>query len=717
MPNSPVVLKEPEGSDDYTEVTYDKEKCLSEHYTASVTPPTYTTYIPFLATMEPTDTLLMGDDVISTIPARETDKFIKSSVDDLVPILRESEVTSDSDLECDMPIATYFPTTDVREEKLDIDLPLGEHLDTISMEDREVDFNPSRDIEELEHLLADNPIPVPREFDEPLGNSDSMSRSSETSDLFEDLIAEFGLDDLIPTEINDRTPFHLEDLRACFQSSNHAVFDHLHCISGFVHGLRPRNLVEHLSTYLPPTYKGLMEKTYTWIKQREVAANGAPNDQRDNFKRSRKSSWDNGRGHESKDRFSPYQGPNYGLLSSVSKTPREILATEKVAKTFKQPPWLPENSEKKIVENDQYPEQTITIGRQLQTKTNLKLQELLKAHTDVFAWTTAHMTGVPRTIMVGGEIFNAEDRVNESKHVESVKQKKRSLELERNEAIHTQVEELTKANIADPSKVKAISGLHPSKSVNEIQSLSKKLAAINCFLSKGTDKMLPFIRTLKNYKNGKIVQWTMEAYEAFRRMKELFEALSIVTAPRTLHGAELEYPELEKLMLALVYDARKLRRYFQAHPIQAIELGEHEIEFRERNSIKGHILADFLVETSLKKDKEIKDGEAKRKEPEPENAWKLFTDEASSSDGSEAGLMLVNPEGKEYTYNLMFEFETTNNKAEYEALLAGLRIAKEMKIQELIIFVDSQLVANQVNRLFEARQPVKSNTWKRQRSC
>nr|GEW11868.1 reverse transcriptase domain-containing protein [Tanacetum cinerariifolium] len=69
-------------------------------------------------------------------------------------------------------------------------------------------------------------------------------------------------------------------------------------------------------------------------------------------------------------------------------------------------------------------------------------------------------------------------------------------------------------------------------------------------------------------------------------------------------------------------------------------------------------------------------------------------------------LMLVDPEGKEYTYALRFKFETTNNKAEYEALLAGLRIAKEMKIQELIIFVDSQLVANQVNGLFEARKPV-----------
>ncbi|GKD71820.1 reverse transcriptase domain-containing protein [Tanacetum coccineum] len=85
---------------------------------------------------------------------------------------------------------------------------------------------------------------------------------------------------------------------------------------------------------------------------------------------------------------------------------------------------------------------------------------------------------------------------------------------------------------------------------------------------------------------------------------------------------------------------------------------------------------------------------------------KLFTDGASSSDGSGAGLILVSPEGKEYTYDLMFEFKTTNNEAEYDALLVGLRIAKEMKVQELTIFVDSQLVANQVKGLFEARQPV-----------
>nr|GEX13938.1 reverse transcriptase domain-containing protein [Tanacetum cinerariifolium] len=81
-------------------------------------------------------------------------------------------------------------------------------------------------------------------------------------------------------------------------------------------------------------------------------------------------------------------------------------------------------------------------------------------------------------------------------------------------------------------------------------------------------------------------------------------------------------------------------------------------------------------------------------------------DGASSSDSSSAGLMLVSPEGKEYTYALKFEFETTNNKAEYETLLAGLRIIVDLKVRDLSIFVDSQLVANQVNDLFEARQPV-----------
>ncbi|GJT21235.1 hypothetical protein Tco_0891172 [Tanacetum coccineum] len=177
--NSPVDVKEHEASDDYTEVTYDKEQCLSDHYTALVTHLAYTPTPPVLATKEPLDTFLIGDEVISTIPERENDKFIKSSVDDLVLIPRESELTLDStDLECSMPIDPPLPCTDVLGDTIvDIDLPFGENLDTFSTGDREIDFNPSRDIEELERLLANDPVPVPRVFDEPLGHSDSISRS------------------------------------------------------------------------------------------------------------------------------------------------------------------------------------------------------------------------------------------------------------------------------------------------------------------------------------------------------------------------------------------------------------------------------------------------------------------------------------------------------------------------------------------------------------
>ncbi|GKB27844.1 hypothetical protein Tco_0867245 [Tanacetum coccineum] len=80
-------------------------------------------------TKEPTDTFLMGDEFIITTSERENDEFIKSSVDDLVLIPMESEVTSVcDDLECNMPINKPLPTTDVREEDFDINSPLGEQV-------------------------------------------------------------------------------------------------------------------------------------------------------------------------------------------------------------------------------------------------------------------------------------------------------------------------------------------------------------------------------------------------------------------------------------------------------------------------------------------------------------------------------------------------------------------------------------------------------------
>ncbi|GJT19098.1 reverse transcriptase domain-containing protein [Tanacetum coccineum] len=118
----------------------------------------------------------------------------------------------------------------------------------------------------------------------------------------------------------------------------------------------------------------------------------------------------------------------------------------------------------------------------------------------------------------------------------------------------------------------------------------------------------------------------------------------------------------------------------------AIELGEHDIVFQERGD---ETPKDFLIKVPFEDNKKETKEKADTKPAKTSCKWKLFTDEAVSSNGSGAGLMLIDPEGKEYTYALRFGFETINNEAEYEALLARLRISQEMEITSLAIFVDS----------------------------
>ncbi|GKB16137.1 reverse transcriptase domain-containing protein [Tanacetum coccineum] len=308
---------------------------------------------------------------------------------------------------------------------------------------------------------------------------------------------------------------------------------------------------------------------------------------------------------------------------------------------------------------------------------------------------------------------------------------------------------ITKQGIkANPTKIKAVTELEQPRALKDIQSLNGKLAALSRFLSKGAERSLPFFKVLKSCKGKKKIHWTDEADKALPTLtapraretltmylatsKESIDAalfakrsegqIPIYFVSRVLQGAELNYPALEKLILALVHASRRLRRYFQAHTIMvltgtpikqaligpektgrvakwAIELGEHDIVFLKRD--ERETPADFLPEIPFD------DSEKKVKEKEvsdPSNEWKLYTDGASSSDGAGARLMLIDPAGKEYTYAIRFEFETTNNEAEYEALLAGLRIAQEMEITKVAIFLDSQLVVNQIKGTYAAKQ-------------
>nr|GFB78535.1 reverse transcriptase domain-containing protein [Tanacetum cinerariifolium] len=92
--------------------------------------------------------------------------------------------------------------------------------------------------------------------------------------------------------------------------------------------------------------------------------------------------------------------------------------------------------------------------------------------------------------------------------------------------------------------------------------------------------------------------------------------------------------------------------------------------------------------------------------------WILFTDGSSCIDGSGASLIITNPEGMEFTYALRFRFDTTNNEAEYETLIAGLRIAKQMRVKNLQANVDSRLVANQgENKKVDALSKIASTSF------
>ncbi|XP_071702772.1 uncharacterized protein [Rutidosis leptorrhynchoides] len=167
--------------------------------------------------------------------------------------------------------------------------------------------------------------------------------------------------------------------------------------------------------------------------------------------------------------------------------------------------------------------------------------------------------------------------------------------------------------------------------------------------------------------------------------------MPIYFVSKALSGSELNYLLIEKLVYALVVTAQRLTKL-------VIELGEHEIAYCARSAIKGHVMADYLAETAA--DMPVIYDPEQLPAPPPE-LWELYTDGAVSSEGAGAGLILIGPHREEHTYALRFNFKVTNNEAEYKALLAGMRIARELGVKKLHAYVDSQLVANQINGTFE----------------
>ncbi|XP_070008995.1 uncharacterized protein [Nicotiana sylvestris] len=194
---------------------------------------------------------------------------------------------------------------------------------------------------------------------------------------------------------------------------------------------------------------------------------------------------------------------------------------------------------------------------------------------------------------------------------------------------------------------------------------------------------------------------------------------------KSLLDAETRYPQLEKLALALIMASRKLRPYFQCHPIVVvtayplrnilhkhelsgrlakwvIELSEYEITYQPRIAIKSQVLADFVADFSQEMQLEAEKELHVFNGANP-GTWTLFNDGSSNVKGAGLGIVLVPPTGETIRQTIKCH-SITYNEAEYEAMISGLELALELGINQIIIKSDSQLVVNQMLVTYAARE-------------
>ncbi|XP_060182987.1 uncharacterized protein LOC132612934 [Lycium barbarum] len=253
----------------------------------------------------------------------------------------------------------------------------------------------------------------------------------------------------------------------------------------------------------------------------------------------------------------------------------------------------------------------------------------------------------------------------------------------------------------NPDKIKAIEDISVINDIKGVQRLTRRIAALSRFISRSSNKSHRFFLLLKKKTD---FAWTPKCQVALAELKR--------------------YPHLEKLALDSLSASRKLKPYFQSHPIcvitsyplrnvmhkpelsgrlakRVVEISGYDIEYKPQTAIKSQILADFVVDFAPAMIPEV-DKEMLLASGTSTGVWTLYTDGASNVKGSGLGIVLKPPSG-DVIRQFIRSADLTNNEAEYEAMIAGLEPAKSLGAEIIKAKCDSLPVVNQANETFEVK--------------
>ncbi|XP_070026327.1 uncharacterized protein [Nicotiana sylvestris] len=140
-----------------------------------------------------------------------------------------------------------------------------------------------------------------------------------------------------------------------------------------------------------------------------------------------------------------------------------------------------------------------------------------------------------------------------------------------------------------------------------------------------------------------------------------------------------------------------------------ILLTEFDIIYVTRTTMKAQALADHLPENSVDEeyeplrtyfpDEEVMHIDEAEQVEKP--SWKLFFDGAANMKGVGIGAVLISETGHHYPVTTQLHFYCTNNMAQYEACILGLRLGVDMGVPEVLVLGDLDLLVHQIQREWE----------------